>query len=97
MTWEERIGTVTHYYPKAHAAAVELDRGTLHVGDTIHILGPGVDRRERVTSLQIDHTPVDEASAGENVGILVRDFVPRRAEVFLVRERAGFWRRLFGR
>jgi hypothetical protein len=34
---EERIGVVTHYYSHLSVAAIQLERGTLRVGDVIHI------------------------------------------------------------
>lgn len=36
---EERIGVVTHYYSHLSVAAIQLERGTLRVGDVIHICG----------------------------------------------------------
>lgn len=86
MDEETRIGTIEHYYPKVHAAVVKLDHGDLHVGDTIHIVGRGVDMRERVSSLELDHRPVHEAHDGDRVGCLVSYKVADQAEVFVVRE-----------
>lgn len=86
MTHEEWIGTVTHYFPKAHAAAVHLDLGELHLGDEIHIKGPGVDLRQRVDSLQQDREPIQGARAGQEVGIELANPVPENADVFVVRD-----------
>ena len=42
---EERIGVVTHYYSHLSVAATQLERGTLRVGDVIHICGHTTDFR----------------------------------------------------
>lgn len=86
MDAEERIGTIEHYYPKVHAAVVKIEQGDLHVGDTLHIVGHGVDVRERVSSLQLDHRPVSEAHEGDRVGCLISYRVADKADVFLVHD-----------
>jgi hypothetical protein len=70
---EEEIGRVTHYFGKIAVAAVEITQGTLSVGDTIHIKGHTSDFTERVDSIQIDGAPVQEATAGQNVGLKVAE------------------------
>ncbi|MGQ0534500.1 MAG: EF-Tu/IF-2/RF-3 family GTPase [Methanobacteriota archaeon] len=102
MAPEEKIGKVTHYYPKAHAAVVHVERGAIHVGDRLHIAGHGDDFRFTVKSLQIDHRPVPEAEAGALVGLAVPKRAHEKADVYLVREgkAAGFtgWlKRILGR
>ena len=84
MTHEEWIGKVTHYYPRAHAAAVHVE-GDLHLGDEIHVRAPGIDLRQEVTSLEIDRRSINEAHAGDDIGILMEQPVPEKADVFLVR------------
>jgi len=64
------IGEVTHFYNRISVAVLALT-GTLRVGDTIHFFGHTTDFRQMVTSLQIEHRPVEEASAGEDVALLV--------------------------
>lgn len=65
---EKRVGKVEHYYPKAKAVAVGLT-DDLKLGDEVHIVGHGDDVRKKVTSLQLDHMPIQEAHAGQHVGI----------------------------
>jgi hypothetical protein len=57
---EERIGVVTHYYSHPSVAAIQLERGTLRVGDVIHICGHTTDFRQKVESLEVDHAPATE-------------------------------------
>lgn len=66
------IGKVTHYFPKAHATAVILEREGLRVGDTLYFKGHTTRFKQQVESIQIDRRPVSEASSGEEVGIQVR-------------------------
>jgi translation elongation factor EF-Tu-like GTPase len=83
---ELMIGKVKHYYPKVHAAVVELERGMLKVGDKIHIVGSETDIWETVRSLQLDHRPVPQAWLGQSVGVLVPERARDNARVFKVVE-----------
>lgn len=77
---EEHVGTVEHYYPKVKAAAVKLD-ADLKLGDTIHIKGHSDDYTEKVTSMQLDHEPIQAGHPGESVGVHVPVKVHEHSEV----------------
>jgi translation elongation factor EF-1alpha len=64
---------VTHYYGHLSVAVVQMESGTLRVGDTIHVVGHTSDFRQRVESMQIEHAPVSEVSAGQVAGLRVTD------------------------
>ena len=66
---EEEIGKVTHYFGKIDVAGIEITRGTLRVGDTIHVHGHTSDFTAKIDSMQIDGEAVEEATAGQNVGL----------------------------
>lgn len=83
---ERRIGRVTHYYPKAGAAAVEVEEDDLHLGDVLHIEGATTDLDFEVRSLQLDHEEIEEAEPGQVVGIEVPGRVRENDDVFLVDE-----------
>jgi translation elongation factor EF-1alpha len=85
---ERKVGTVEHYYPKVHAASVGLE-GDLKLGDTVHIQGHGDDLRERVSSMQVDHVPIQEGHAGQHIGLQVPRKVHEKAEVFKVEKSAA--------
>ena len=70
---EERVGIVTHYFSQVSVAVVRLESGSLRVGDTIHVTGHTSDFRQRVESLQIEHQPVSEVSAGQEFGLKVTE------------------------
>jgi len=55
-------------------AAIELT-GALKTGDTIHIKGHTTDLEMAVESMQIDNAPVEEAKAGDSIGIKVPERV----------------------
>ncbi len=69
----ERVGIVTHYYNHLSVAIVQLDTGSLRVGDTIHIKGHTSDFSQPVDSLEIDHVHVDEVRPGQSFGLRVKE------------------------
>jgi putative protease len=71
----EKIGKVTHYFPHVNAAAVKLLKSGLRVGDEIYLKGHTTDFKERVESIQLDHTPIAEGRKGQEIGLLVKSRV----------------------
>jgi hypothetical protein len=71
---ETMIGKVTHYYPRVSVAAIVLN-DHLARGDRIHIRGPHDDIHQAVTSMELDHTPIEVAGTGQDIGIRVIDRV----------------------
>ncbi len=69
---EERVGVVKDYFAKIGVAGIDLE-ATLRAGDTIHIKGHTTDLEQVVESLQIEHDQVEEAKAGDAIGIKVGD------------------------
>ena len=82
---EERIGVVTHYYGHLSVAAIQLERGTLRVGDVIHICGHTTDFRQKVEFLEVDHTPTSEVGPKDDFGLKVVDHAREHDVVFKVR------------
>ncbi len=66
----EEIGKVGGFFAHVGAAIVELT-APLRVGDRIYIKGHTTDFQQVVESMQFEHQPVQEASAGQSVGIKV--------------------------
>ena len=73
---EEEIGTVSDFFARPVVAGIELT-GPLKLGDKIHISGHTTDLEMTVESMQIDNAAVEEAKAGDAVGIKVSDRVRR--------------------
>ena len=69
---EERVGLVRDYFARIGVAGIDVE-GTLRVGDTIHIKGHTTDLEQAVESIQIEHEQVEEAKAGDAIGIKVQD------------------------
>jgi putative protease len=81
----ERIGVVTHYYSHLSVAVVKLDPGArLRVGDNIHIKGHTSDFGQRVESLQVGHSPVNEVGAQDDFGLKVVDHAREHDVVYRV-------------
>ncbi len=72
---EEKIGVVEHFFTNAEVAAIRITNGTLHIGDTIHIVGAHTDFSQPVESMQIHKDTVETVQAGDDVGIKVKERV----------------------
>jgi len=73
---EEAIGKISDFFARPVVAGIELT-ATLKVGDKLHITGHTTDLEFTVNSMQIDNVNVNEAKAGDAVGIKVSDRVRR--------------------
>lgn len=80
---EEKIGHVSDFFAHISVAGITLD-GTLRVGDRIHIKGHTTDFEQAVDSMQIEHEQVEQAKAGEAVGIKVIDRCRHGDEVYRI-------------
>ncbi|MBM4249598.1 MAG: translation elongation factor-like protein [Euryarchaeota archaeon] len=80
----EEIGNVFHYYTKAGVAAIAITAGELKVGDTIMIEGATSSVTMQVESMQIEHAQVQEARAGQSIGIKVPERVRPGDKVYRV-------------
>lgn len=70
---EIEIGQITHYFNKISVAVIELTKGDLSLGETIHIKGHTTDFSQTVDSMQIEHQNVEKAAQGESVGLKVKE------------------------
>jgi hypothetical protein len=68
------IGVITHYFPQVRAGVIKL-KSSLAVGDVIKIKGHTTDFTQVITSMQINHVPVDSAKKGAEIGLLVNSRV----------------------
>ncbi len=83
---EKLIGKITHYFNKISVGIIEITDGELNVGDTIHIKGHTSDFNQKVTSMQVEHEPIEKAKKGDAIGIKVDAHVHEHDQVFLVTE-----------
>ena len=82
---EEALGTVTHYYSHLGVVVIQLNKGTLKIGDTIHVKGHSTDFTQKVESMEYEHQHVDQAGAGQSVGLKVVDHAREHDIVYLVK------------
>ena len=80
---EEVVGSVTDFFAHPVVAGIELT-ATLKVGDKIHIKGHTTDLELIVNSMQINNVNVDQAKAGDAIGVKVAERVRRGDTVYKV-------------
>ena len=68
----EQIGAIRHYYSKIGVAVVDLT-AKIAVGDTVRAKGMTTDLLQKVESMQIEHANVQNASAGQSIGLKVAE------------------------
>ena len=66
----ETVGRVTGFFAKPSVAVVELS-APLKVGDTAYFKGHTTDFQQTVESMQIEHQAVQDAKAGDTIGLKV--------------------------
>jgi len=85
MRQEEAIGIVTHYYSHLGVGVVQVNKGSLRTGDTVHVKGHSTDFTQTVESMEYEHLHTDQAGAGQSVGLKVVDHVREHDIVYLVK------------
>ncbi|MDD5103352.1 MAG: hypothetical protein PHX93_03045 [Candidatus Peribacteraceae bacterium] len=67
---EQVIGKVTHYYDRIGVAVVAVNE-TIRLGDTIRLKHGKREFEQKISSLQVNHTPITSAAKGQEVGMKV--------------------------
>jgi selenocysteine-specific translation elongation factor len=80
---EVEVGKVSDFFHKPVVAGIELS-SPVKKGDHIHIKGHTTDLEQDVDSIQVNNANVEEAKAGESIGIKVADRVRPGDVVFKV-------------
>ena len=65
-----KVGRVSHFFGRINVAILELT-DTISVGDQIFIKGPTTDLEQTVDSMEIEHAKVQQAEAGQSIGMKV--------------------------
>lgn len=81
---EQEIGYISNYLSKISVAILEMTKGKLHQGDTIHVKGHTTDFKQMVESMQIEHAAVLEAKKGDSIGLRVSKKARKKDVVFKV-------------
>jgi hypothetical protein len=85
----ELVGFVEHFWPKAGATSVRIEKLPLGQGDRIAFELPVEFEEQIVNSLQVDREPVEQVGVGQLAGIethLTKEQAKRGIRVFRVRE-----------
>jgi len=77
------LGQVEDYFAQVNVMALKL-LAPVSVGDMIRIKGHTTDITQKVESMQIEHEPVQAASAGDSVGIRIADRARRTDVVYKI-------------
>jgi translation elongation factor EF-Tu-like GTPase len=80
---EEEVGYISDYFARVGVAGIELTR-PLRVGDTVHIKGHTTDFQQVVESIQIEHANLQQASAGQSIGVKVQERCRHGDQVYRV-------------
>ena len=80
---EQIIGTVSDFFARPVVAAFKLT-AELKVGDKIHFKGHTTDLEMVVDSMQVNNVNVQEAKAGDSIGVKVSDRVRKGDSVYKV-------------
>jgi putative protease len=70
----EKVGEITHYFTRIGVAVLDLT-GSIKVGDRIAIKGMTTNFEMTVASMQIEGKNIQEAGAGDDIGMKVDDRV----------------------
>ncbi len=79
----KEVGVVTHYFTRISVAVVEL-KDTLSVGDRILIQGHTTNFEQTVESMQIEHKNITTATAGQKIGLKVKERVREGDRVYKI-------------
>ena len=70
----EKVGEITHYFTRIGVAVIDLT-GSIKMGDRIAIKGMTTNFEMTVASMQIEGKNLEEAGAGDDIGMKVDDRV----------------------
>jgi putative protease len=83
---EEQVAVIVKFFAKPGVAALQVTGGGIKKGDMLRYEGHTTDFTEEVTSLEIDNQPVEEAKAGDLIGVKVKERVRENDKVYRVVE-----------
>lgn len=80
---EEVVGKVSDFFATPVVAGIELT-ATVNVGDKIHIKGHTTNIELTIESMQINNVNVQQAKAGDSIGIKIDERARRGDTVYKV-------------
>lgn len=82
---KKEVGRISHYFGKISVAAITVS-DTMKVGDKISIEGSKTSFEQTVDSMQIENQNIEEAKAGDEIGMKVSEKVREGDTVYKVIE-----------
>lgn len=77
------IGEVTHFYDKISVGIIKL-KASLKLGEILHFKGRKADFVQPITSMQLNHKPIQKAGRGKVIGVHVNQKVEEGDLVYRV-------------
>ena len=77
----QEVGKVAHFFSRINVAVIDVE-GTISVGDKIFIKGPTTDIEQTIASMEIEHEKVNQATAGQSIGMKVKGRVRENDTVY---------------
>ncbi len=85
MVEKKLIGKITHYFSKIGVAVVELS-DDITVGAKIRVEGATTSFEQVIDSMEIENKKVETATAGQSIGLKVKERVRLHDSVYKVME-----------
>ncbi len=82
---KELVGKIVKFFSNINVAVVKVEK-TIKVGDKISISGHGNEFEQEITSMQVEHQNIEEASPGDDVGMKVEQPVKEGDLIYRVEE-----------
>ncbi len=81
---EKEIGYISNYFKNINVAIIEMTKGSLETGDTVHFKGHTTDFTTTVASMQIEHEAVEKVKKNDSLGLKVSEKVRKTDKVYKV-------------
>ncbi len=85
MVEKKLIGKITHYFSKIGVAVVELS-DDITVGAKIRVEGATTSFEQVIDSMEIENKKVETATAGQSIGLKVKERVRLHDSVYKLME-----------
>jgi translation elongation factor EF-1alpha len=79
---EEQVGTVVKFFSKPSVAAIEVTGGGIKQGDALRFKGHTTEFTDVAASMELDNKPIEQAKAGDLIGIKVKEKVRESDKVY---------------
>jgi putative protease len=85
MAEKKLIGKITHYFSKIGVAVVELSED-ITIGEKIRVEGATTSFEQVMDSMEIENKKVETATAGQSIGLKVKERVRLHDSVYKLME-----------